>query len=48
MGGCNGKPATSEEEVEANRAINKELFDDRKRIENEVKLLLLGKYSLAA
>ena len=34
--------AASPEEVEANRVINRELLDDRKRLESEVKLLILG------
>uniref|UniRef100_A0A6U2ZPA3 Uncharacterized protein n=1 Tax=Paramoeba aestuarina TaxID=180227 RepID=A0A6U2ZPA3_9EUKA len=42
MGACNGKPQASAEDMESNRAINKELLDDRKRLESEVKLLILG------
>jgi hypothetical protein len=34
--------ASSPEQVEANRVINRELLDDRKRLESEVKLLILG------
>ena len=30
--------------MESNRAINKELLDDRKRLESEVKLLILGMF----
>jgi len=43
MGGCQGKEVqASPEEAEANRVINRELLDDRKRLESEVKLLILG------
>ena len=30
--------------MESNRSINKELLDDRKRLESEVKLLILGMF----
>lgn len=38
MGICAGKA----EDQEKNRQINKELMDERKRLDNEIKLLLLG------
>jgi len=42
MGGCVGAPQGKEGQSESNRTINRQLESERKKLDNEVKLLLLG------
>ncbi len=43
MGNVCRYPIINKEEAEKNKNINKQLAEEKKRLENEVKLLLLGK-----
>jgi len=43
--GCTS--STDKEDAEKNKNINKQLAEEKRRLENEVKLLLLGTFSFA-
>eukprot|EP01104_Vermistella_antarctica_P020390 TRINITY_DN8702_c0_g1_i1.p1 TRINITY_DN8702_c0_g1~~TRINITY_DN8702_c0_g1_i1.p1 ORF type:complete len:354 (-),score=109.00 TRINITY_DN8702_c0_g1_i1:378-1439(-) len=42
MGNCESANAGNVEDQERNKAINKQLIDERRQLDNEIKLLLLG------
>jgi len=42
MGACGSTGGASKDDLERNKNINKALLDERKKLDNEVKLLLLG------
>lgn len=42
MGGCVGAPTKADDQQETNKNINKQLEEERKKLDNEIKMLLLG------